>query len=282
MMGHPPQQINTMGGEGRHGMSEPFLADSVLLSQKTSECCKCCCCQPNIHWQLFQDDNNPNANAPRIPIASISEDAPYVGRCCSFCMPGSRETKYAVRRGNYDENSSDPNAPVMFTIQKPRTFGSNIFILAGEGGQLRLPCCCNLPFLEAKGPDGSLWGRTEYMSCLANGQPFISKYQVLDGQGRVLYAISPDVCAGCCPQVKCGGQGRNCCKIPFYIRDPTTNEKVVDSQVCDLWVGLKREACTRRNMYQIKYPPRVDEKIKATLLGSALLIDMCEFEQNDS
>eukprot|EP00961_Rhodomonas_salina_P062380 837156-Rhodomonas_salina.1 len=202
--GAPPPQ-------GGGGAQQPLLAaQSVLLSQKTSECCRCCCCQPNIHWQLFLDDSNPSPTVERQPIASISEDAPYIGRCCSFCMPGSRATKFSVREGAYDEKNPDPSKAVLYTIEKSQTFGTNFFVAFVENGQIRCPCCCNLPYLETKGPDGRVWGRTEYLCCLADGNMCISKFMVNDGQGKPVYAIRPDTCfGGCCPQCKCGGRGRN-------------------------------------------------------------------------
>ena len=65
----------------------------------------------------------------------------------------------------------------------------------------------------------------------------------------------------------------------FYLRNPETNDKIGDGQISDLWLGLKNECCHKRNMYAIQYPPGATDAMKKTLIGTALLVDITVFEQ---
>ncbi len=65
----------------------------------------------------------------------------------------------------------------------------------------------------------------------------------------------------------------------FYLRNPETNDKIGDGNISDLWLGLKNECCHKRNMYAIQYPPGATDAMKKTLIGTALLVDITVFEQ---
>eukprot|EP00494_Astrolonche_serrata_P000088 UN00088 len=124
----------------------------------------------------------------------IEEDAPFWGRCCSFCCPWSRKTKYSVYEG-YNEETKEGTKLVM-THEKERTCGSNMFCLDG-----RLPLCCYLPYSETKDYNGNVLGITRYRCdcCL-----FVPKFSVYDEHNEETYYIRPNTCCfDCCVECRC-------------------------------------------------------------------------------
>jgi len=246
----------------------------------------------------------------------IAEEASLCGRTMSSCFPGGRSTKHTVHAGEipaalveeeqtigcglcckiqYGEKSDefggiDPSSlgPVIFTHEKQRTNG----VTCGLGDK-RCPCCCNLPYLETKGANGKPLGRTQYVcdACL-----FVPKFDVFDGSGHHMYRIRPDTCfGGLCVMCKCGGQGGKCFRVPFIIRDPVTHEPLRASgsytmgggsggesyaQITSLWTGMKR-CCQKKDSYAVHFPEGASKEMKATLIGSNILIDMAIFEQEE-
>ena len=71
------------------------------------------------------------------------------------------------------------------------------------------------------------------------------------------YAVRPDTCAcGMCVECRCGGRGAKCCRVPFYVRHPETRAKLDGGNAVfvDLWAGWAAEMCTRRDLYEMKFP----------------------------
>ena len=141
--------------------------------------------------------------------------------------------------------------PVIFTHEKARTNGVSCGL-----GDKRCPCCYNLPYLETKDSNGKPLGHTEYVCdmCL-----FVPKFDVFDANGNKAYRIRPDTCVGgLCVMCRCGGNGGKCCRVPFIIRDPNTQEPLKAggyegsgesmAQITSLWTGLKR-CCLRKDAY---------------------------------
>ncbi len=50
--------------------------------------------------------------------------------------------------------------------------------------------------------------------------------------------------------------------------------------IVDLWNGLKKEFCSKKNLYGVKFPPGITDEMKATLMGTTLLYDITLIEQN--
>jgi len=149
-----------------------------------------------------------------------------------------------------------------------------------QDGVIRCPCCCFLPYLNTRDRSGQLIGTSKYMCdhCL-----FVPKFQVMDAQGREVYRVRPDTCVlGCCVRCKCGGVKGKCCRVPYVIRDPRTNAPIEDAEIVDMWAGFKNECCTRKNIYGIKFPSQASQQMKASLIGTALLIDITMVEQEGS
>lgn len=89
----------------------------------------------------------------------------------------------------------------------------------------------------------------------AAASPPHARYRVLDGAKQMVYSVRPDVCClGACVLCKCGGKGAKCCRVPFYIREPATREKIDGGAAAfvDMWAGWKAECCTHKDLYALK------------------------------
>jgi len=255
------------------------MGDGVMVYQKTSQCCRCCCCQPNIDWTVH-DYKDSWGSEDELPVKmTITEDAPYWGRCWSCCCPAARSTVYTARAGEGDAGQ------VLFTHEKALTCSNCPTFLFSDSGPARAPCCCCLPYLETKDASGNLIGKSVYVcdACL-----FIPKYEVQDKDGNALYRVRPETCCGgLCVRCHCGGQGGRgkCFRIPFLIRRPEPPyEPVGDAAITNLWAGAKHECCTNREMYGVKFPAELQgqktEDVKRTLIGTTILVDITMNEQD--
>lgn len=246
-----------------------------MMWQTTSQCCRCCCCQPNIDWTVHDRVENWNVDM-EIPAGKmyIKEDASWCGRTMAHCCPAGRATTYTVHAG------TTPDGEVLFRHEKPATCSNLPLIFYGDSGPVRCPCCCFLPYLETKGVDGELLGTSRYVcdACL-----FVPKYDVFDKDDNRVFRVRPETCcAGICVRCKCGGPKGKCCRIPFLIRQPDPPfDQIDDAAITDLWAGMKHECCTKRDMYEVKFPVggNVQEAMKKVLTGTCLLVDLTFNEQ---
>mmetsp|Transcript_19593 Transcript_19593/g.39170 ORF Transcript_19593/g.39170 Transcript_19593/m.39170 type:complete len:317 (-) Transcript_19593:43-993(-) len=290
--------------------------DVMVISQATSQCCRCLCFQPSINFTMTEGKGNvTTSDHARLGELGevggwIAEEATFAGRCCSSCCPGARATRHTVHAGRippalvkeetsfgcpsiqwgeksdeFGDLNPEDLGPVTFVHEKAKTNGVSCGL-----GDKRCPCCCNLPYLETKDAHGKPLGRTEYVCdwCL-----FVPKFDVFDGNGNQAYRIRPDTCVGgLCVQCRCcdGGAGGKCCRVPFIIRDPHTHEPLKASgfggsgekkaQITSLWTGIKR-CCQKKDAYAVHFPQGATKEMKATLIGSNILIDMAIFEQEE-
>lgn len=262
-------------------LAQAFEGPGFTMRQKNSECCRCCCCQPNMEWTVHEYREKLQINEQLPTRYSIFESATWCGRTCSFCVPGARSTIYRMYQGDVQNIPEQlVNQPVLLTHEKDATCGSNMFLFSGQdGGQVRIPCCCCLPYLTTRDSDGHILGTTKQV---CNPCIFVCKFAVENANGDRRYYIYPDtMCCGLCVKCNCEGEGAKCCTIPYYIRR-LDYSKVDDAKIVDLWAGFKKEACTRQNHYQVKFPQQADLATRATLQGAALMLDLIVFEQNQS
>ena len=148
--------------------------------------------------------------------------------------------------------SGSTTGPVLMTHTKGTTCGQNVLVACGDGGNLRCPCCCNLPYLVTRDGTGQLLGRSRY---LCDRYCCVPKWRVEDAAGNVQYKIRSDTCClGCCVSCQCKQKGRSCFKVQFQLRDPKTNDKIPEAYVQDLWAGWQKECCTRQNYYSLRFP----------------------------
>eukprot|EP00324_Dicrateria_rotunda_P009334 CAMPEP_0206176302 /NCGR_PEP_ID=MMETSP1474-20131121/57685_1 /ASSEMBLY_ACC=CAM_ASM_001110 /TAXON_ID=97495 /ORGANISM="Imantonia sp., Strain RCC918" /LENGTH=253 /DNA_ID=CAMNT_0053587235 /DNA_START=1 /DNA_END=763 /DNA_ORIENTATION=- len=160
-------------------------------------------------------------------------------------------------------------------------------IVHGEDGDCWIPCCCCLPAIKTIAPDGTVVGKAKYVCDIFLYVPKIMAY---DADGNKQYLIRPDTCCcDCCPVCECGGRGGNCLYMPFYIRDPTTKQKIeggpggkgLDAQIRNLWAGAKKECCTSADHYFVVFPKGSSTATKGALLGATALLDYTVFEEKD-
>lgn len=257
----------------------PFLKEGIMMHQTTSQCCRFCCCQPNIDWTV-----HPLKKSQEISIADdqlgpavfqVTEDAGYCGRTWSHCYPGFRATTYSVK-------STDPDDQrILIKHEKKQTCPINFLLGYGDQGQpIRCPCCCFLPYLDTY--DAITNQKLGSSKVICNCKPLCCpKFAVHDADDKPKYLLRPDLCwCDQCYDVKCG-KGAKCCYIPFYIRDYVTEDKLGDEDVAivDLFIGLEHELCTKKNLYAIKFPESASDADKATLMGAVLVYDITLNEQ---
>ncbi|EKX40948.1 hypothetical protein GUITHDRAFT_75098 [Guillardia theta CCMP2712] len=178
----------------------------------------------------------------------------------------------------------DKDGEVLLEYTKPWSCPICIHIHT-DNGTIDCPCCCCLPKLHTKLPNGTFLGSSEYycdMFC------FVPKFRVRDQNGTPVYRISPDTCCGnCCVLPQCGGAGSKCLYIPFYIRDHSTSQKLdgampgTRAEIRKVWSGFKKECCTTADNFQVVFPQGSTPEMRANLLGANLLIDFTFFEQHN-
>lgn len=258
------------------------LSNGFMMHQTTSQCCKCCCFQPNIDWTVHEYNANVDINVVKDNqlspvIFSVKEDADYWGRCISYCYPGYRPTTYSVQ-----SVGDDTEMRTIIRHQKTRTCPISALIGWGDNGHpLRIPCCCYLPYLDTfDAVTNEKLGSTKVLcDCAPLCCP---KYAVFDAYDKPVYLLQPDLCCydQCYQCPKCEDKAK-CCFIPFYIRDFETKEKCGDEDVAivDLYIGMKHELCTKQNLYAVKFPASATDANKATLMGATLLYDITLNEQ---
>jgi len=200
---------------------------------------------------------------------------------------------------------TDPSHPVVITHSKEPTCGTNVFICLADGGQIRIPTCpslCEMPYLTTKdAATGNVLGTSQWTCCF-QGCLFVPTFMVYEGTdglavAKPLYVVRSDTCCMgacvlcmCCDQRKKPGGNRpcgaKCFRVPFYVRDPKTLQKLDASYpnekaaIYDLFPGWLQVCCTKRDLYSVYFPEGASAAEKATLLGTAHLIDLTLYEQD--
>ncbi|CAD7970460.1 unnamed protein product [Amoebophrya sp. A25] len=296
-----PVQVMPIGAPGQpvmmqqvapHQMHMPQLGDdykTVLAGRSgltLKQTMKGSCCDAKNEWtgHAFHP-SSPGESGPEIFF--IDESASCFERCClSHFMPAYRPTSYDMWCGSWSGmlQKRPSQSEVVLRHKKECTCPTACWIAEGDGGPLRIPCCCFLPYLDTLTNDGTKLGRTQYECDMYLCVP---KYSVRDGQGMIWYRIRPDTCCGgCCVLCECGGKKGRCLAVPFYIRHPKSMDKLPGdepgsiAQINNLWSGIK-ECCNRQN-YAVRFPQNASPEQKATLVGSVFLIDMVNFEQEQT
>lgn len=214
----------------------------------------------------------------------MTEDAGFLGRCMGCLCPGARKTKWTVHEGG------TADGPVVMTHEKEVTNSHCPAVCISDGGEIvRCPCCCFLPYLATRDPEGQLLGTTKYVCdmCL-----FVPKFDVFDAQDQHLYRIRSDTCCfGCCVQCKCGGQKggsrRGRFRVPHHVREPNEpynklSGSLGEADITDLWSGFVKQVCTKQETLAIKFPAVADANqafaTKATLVGATILLNTLMYD----
>jgi len=262
-------------------LDQDLAGVGLIVKQKNSECCRCACCQPNMEWTFHDYKEEFNAEEKLPTRFTALENASWCGRCNSCYAPGFRGTNYNVYQGEITPETA-AQGKVILTHSKETSCGSTCYMGTCNDVPLRVPMCCCLPYLATKDPSGAILGTTKYVCDAYLCVPRFS----IHGPGAeapMQYLVAPDTCClGCCVKCNCGGKGAKKCRVPFLVRDPTTMAPIGDAKITDLWAGLKKECCTKQNMYSIKYPEQASTALRATMMGAALLVDLIVYEQGDN
>mmetsp|Transcript_4302 Transcript_4302/g.12339 ORF Transcript_4302/g.12339 Transcript_4302/m.12339 type:complete len:302 (+) Transcript_4302:65-970(+) len=279
--------------------------DELIIAQSTSQCCRQGCCQPSINWVVAEGNNFEPGTDPFTldSIGWIHEESSFLGRCLSHCGAGFREAKYVQHSGlppatltaeNNDWCTCQCDETPKLLSQEDLV--SNVTVIHEKKTSCGTFCCwvpcvcniCGLPYLETKdASSGAVLGRTQYICDMCC---FVPKYDILDGSGKKIYRLKPDVCVfGMCMKCRCDGKKGKCCRVPFIIRDPTTGDAIQSSATLDgkpitaavdtLWSGWKNECCSQKNAYHLSFPTNISAEEKAVLMGSTILVDVTVFEQ---
>eukprot|EP00545_Synedropsis_sp_CCMP1620_P014241 CAMPEP_0119026586 /NCGR_PEP_ID=MMETSP1176-20130426/35728_1 /TAXON_ID=265551 /ORGANISM="Synedropsis recta cf, Strain CCMP1620" /LENGTH=316 /DNA_ID=CAMNT_0006982331 /DNA_START=20 /DNA_END=970 /DNA_ORIENTATION=- len=272
--------------------------DEFILAQTTMLCLRHGCCRPSINWVL-QDANNyePGSSPFTLPNIGgwIHEESTFCQRCCWGGVPGCRETKFVQHAGYpparlqqedrsccviQTEPTSDELTPMDLQADVVATHEKEMTCSTG------CACCFgHAPYLLTKDDTGIILGETRFVcdACL-----FVPKFHVLDASGSVQYLLRPDTCCGgLCVMPRCGGAKGKCCRVPFLIRSPATGEALYSNvqegkaQVTSLWSGLFNEVCLKRRAYHVAFPVDATREERMVLTGSALLVDVAVYEQDE-
>ncbi len=66
----------------------------------------------------------------------------------------------------------------------------------------------------------------------------------------------------------------------FYFKVLSADGEQEVGEICKLWSGFVKEAFTDADNFGVTFPPNLDVRIKATLLGAVFLIDFMFFEDS--
>lgn len=254
------------------------INDGFMMRQTTTQCCRCCCLQPDIDWTIHtyksQQSSSLDKHQLSTPVFNIKETATFWGRTCSYCYPAFRKTIYSVRKGE------DQEGEVVLKFQKSWSFPINFLLGYADNGPIRCPCCCFLPYLETI--DGKTNDKLGSAKVICDAHPlWCPKFAIYDESEQPMYKLQPDLCCYEQCYVCKRGKGAKCCYMPFFIRDYHTGEREGDEiALIDLYVGMTHECCTKRNLYSVKFPSKMKKSMKPTIMGAALLYDICLNEQN--
>jgi len=156
------------------------------------------------------------------------------------------------------------------------------FYIQTDSKSIDVPCCCLLPEVFTKFPDGDKTGSKSRYICDQNC--WVPKLHY-DEDGKTVYVLRPETCCcGCCIMCRC------CSKrgpfIPFFFHDPDTNKPVGGKYTDDntphirkVWAGWKKECCSTADTFAVFFPEGIDAKRKAGLLGLTFLLDFTIFER---
>jgi hypothetical protein len=263
-----------------------FTHEAITVQQTKRGCYQeMCGCEAKSEYRVYPghvEQGQPRAEG--IPqIGHLLEDSGFLIRLCCADMRG-----FTMKLAAGDKPAGEPGAgPVQAVYEKPFSFpifGKMYIPTDSDIIKVNFPCCCFLPSVDTKTPDGRKVGSSRYICDL---HPFVPAFEVLDEPGRVMYYVRPDTC--CCDQCItcncCGGPGAGCIFTPFYIRDPITKQPVPSAfgperpaEIRKVWSGFKKECCTDADNFHVIFPAGASEEVKMNLLGTNMLIDFSWFE----
>ncbi|CAG7717922.1 unnamed protein product [Allacma fusca] len=120
-------------------------------------------------------------------------------------------------------------------------------------------CPCWLQVLEVQSPPGTRVGSVVQEWNMCHPQ-----FRVMDATGEIKFRIK----GSGCPLFMCGS-------VEFQILDGSN----VVGKVSKKWSGLLREGFTEADNFGLSFPPEVDVRMKAVLLGALFLLHRMYFDE---
>ncbi|CAE7551588.1 Slc9a8 [Symbiodinium natans] len=273
----PEQQ--TMTGMGfLQSLLEPH---SALIVKQTMRGCfqECLGCDAKSEYKIAPLDpgeiRGMDASETALGAPEIMYAIEHSSCCCRLCNPAGRGFEMHVSQGG------EAGGPPVVNYVKPLTFPAVCHIQTEKFGSYDCPCCCCLPNMQPKLPDGSSLGSESRYYC--DVCLYVPKFKYKEDD-QLVYIIHPETCLGgaCVACNICSGKG--IAYMPFYFHDPETGDVIGEydnpytPQVRKVWAGWKKECCSTADTFTVVFPKDATVKRKAGLLGMTFLIDFTIFE----
>lgn len=281
-MAEAPKQQDMAAGGGDL-ITSIFANKEALLVKQTMRGCiqECLGCEAKSEFHVSAMDFQYLEGAWLKEGASSQQNELYALEKSSFlcrcCWRDGRPFNMEVTQYNPQDEKGAGGAPVI-NFDKP--CGFPVICVIGDGDKkVEFPCCCMLPNVTAKSPDGRVLSNSRYIcdACL-----YVPKLMYSE-DGKDIYKLRPQTCCmGCCPSCSCGKNG---CRLPFYFWDPETGERIKggddnnEPQILKVWAGMKKECCSTADTFAVFFPRDCTPERKAGILGMTFLIDFTVFER---
>ena len=238
-----------------------FAHDAISVQQTKRGCFQeMCGCEAKSEYRVYP--GHVEEGQPRdegiAQMGHLLEESSFF---CRLCFASQRGFVMKLAAGSLPAET--PGAgPTVMVYEKP--FGLPVCwncYIPTDGGvhKIPIPCCCYLPEIVTKTPEGRVLGSSQY-ECDSN--LLVPKFKVKDANGNITYKIKPDTCCcGLCIKCRCGfGRQSKAIYVPFEIRDPVTMEPMTSvyegqpAQVRKVWSGWKKECCTDADNFHVIFP----------------------------
>jgi len=264
-------------------LEEKFGDKNGLLVKQTMRGClqECLGCEAKSEFKVSRMEFDWMDDYRLVEEAKTQADEMYAleesSCCCRLCWRDGRPFNMKVSEG------AEEGGAELLHFAKPCSLPLN-FSIPTKDGSVDCPCCCLLPRIETNLPSGAALGSESKYICDIN--LLVPKLQYSEG-GEPIYILKPETCCGgCCISCNpCSGKGF--VYIPFYFHDPGTGDVIGKEgyggketpQIRKLWAGLTKECCSTADTFAVMFPPGIDAKRKAGLLGLTFLLDFTVFER---
>eukprot|EP01062_Namystynia_karyoxenos_P073398 TRINITY_DN701_c0_g1_i5.p1 TRINITY_DN701_c0_g1~~TRINITY_DN701_c0_g1_i5.p1 ORF type:complete len:332 (+),score=112.66 TRINITY_DN701_c0_g1_i5:104-997(+) len=290
----PLRATQQMGWAAQPGynLQEQMLQGPGLTVKQTMKGCfkECLGCEDTSEYRVADYvgvEQAGQAQQLAYKMYALEQSSAWI-RCCIcnvFGITSGRSLTIDVSQFNaQDPEGRGKGGPAVMQLRKPCTCPVLIRIPT-EDGHIPIPCCCNLPKLEAYNTEGMFQGYSQY---LCDMYCCVPKWKVYDASRQLQYLVRPDTCCcGCCIRCRCTGKKGACLYEPMVLRDPNTLAPIMandgnPASVVKVWSGMKKECLSEADNFAVLYPPGADLATKANLLGLTFLIDFTWYEGNNA
>jgi len=264
-------------------LEEKFGDKNGLLVKQTMRGClqECLGCAAQSEFKVSRMEYDWMDDHKLVEEAKTQADEMYAleesSCCCRLCWRDGRPFDMIVSEG------AEQGGAELVHFVKPCSFPLSLSIPTKDGS-IDCPCCCLLPRVETTLPSGEALGSESRYICDTN--LLVPKLEYSE-DGEPIYILKPETC--------CGGRfiacnpfsGKGLSNMPFYFHDPETGDVIGEEgyggketpQIRKLWAGLKQECCSDADTFAVMFPPGIDAKRKAGLLGLTFLLDFGVFER---